>query len=80
MVAKWRDTTWPPDSVKTSGKLQLFEAIRKNRWPGSVQLGLDNAQKVWYNGRMIRSNERDGRGEWLIYSQSISETLDSFYL
>lgn len=55
---------------------EASEADRGIQWRG----GLDNAQKLWYNGRMIRSNERDGRGEWLLYSQSISETRDSFYL
>lgn len=39
---------------------EASEADRGIQWRG----GLDNAQKLWYNGRMIRSNERDGRGEW----------------
>ena len=55
---------------------EASEADRGIQWRG----GLDNAQGFWYNGRMIRSNERDGRGEWLLYSQSASESLDSFGL
>lgn len=48
---------------------EASEADRGIQWRG----GLDNAQGFWYNGRMIRSNERDGRGGWACISQSASK-------